>query len=804
VDMNSSGPVTSSFVQERYEAPTPTISNRASAKRLPPSLSLDDDDDESPSMQSSSNMSPLQAKFSSPTVPPIEMKRLPQETATPIAGSVDRVIMSPRKRGATKRPLSVSMTDYLSLSLNLDDTVWQRDYGSSSLWMFFLVHAISFASDILKTNLHGKLVPKLFQALWQHIRMSGTTISPSLENISFSAATTPPPTRISPTLFSNKPGIRQGKVQGIPNFGQTCYMNAVLQSLASLEPILVYLDRVVRIHHDQEALTQQPKGTLDNMPFAQDLLELLLMVNGIQANGVVNQHHHFNVDPRRLLKRIGETHKVFEQIGEQQDAQEYLQALVGVLISETQLDSVSAAALYTQSADLVPREEPLTAAVAGAEATHSLSMPGNQVGSCDDDHRPEVASPMSLSGLLQRMDEDQNSMRGSRINVEPGSHRLDSLTGGTEEKKQEDFEVTIPVVESVVSMESPNKKSSSGHGLTDSSLCETSWDDMSMALKIVQSSISPCTPSPLHGWLGSTIQCCKCQHIRPIQNSLFLDIPLVPSSVPAFLGTTQTTMPAPNHPSLAPCSIEQCLADFTSVERVQDVECRNCTLEAAILDLQEEETLLCCALESTERRVKAKGGDLSSETMCLKDDLRKTRLLLHKLQSTDPDAEDEDIDGKTKDDEGFAGNETLASLSCLLRTTARKCLFFTRCPAILCCHIQRRYYDPYKDRMEKSTQKVLFDEYLNLAPFCTYSAEASSSWVAGTYRPENTIHKRREPILYQLVSIIEHRGSAFGGHYMCYRRFGSSWFRVSDSNVSPVPWTYVRSCEAYMLFYEAL
>jgi hypothetical protein len=283
-----------------------------------------------------------------------------------------------------------------------------------------------------------------------------------------------------------------------------------------------------------------------------------------------------------------------------------------------------------------------------------------------------------------------------------------------------------------------------------------------------------------------------------------VDIPLVPTSVPAFLGSLQKNIPAPNNPNLPPCSIEQCLAEFTSVENVQDVECRNCTLRAAVVELQEEELILSGALESIERRIKTKGGDMSRETTSLKEELSKTRLLLFKLQNMDPDADDEEIfDRGTSENELFVGDDT-AGHSSLVRCTARKCLFLTRFPAILCCHIQRRYYDPYKDRMEKCTQKVLFDEYLNLAPYCTYSAEARSSWVAGTYRPNQAVKRRPQKIVYQLVSIIEHRGNAHGGHYICYRQFGSSWFRVSDHNVSPVPWNYVRACEAYMLFYEAL
>ena len=787
---------------QREEAPTPTISNRASPKKLPPSLSLDET--QSPFVRSLSDKS-LEAKFSSPTTSPIVMQRSLHEQ-TPMRFSPGVAMSKAVKRRLPPAPRDPRhVGDYSSLSMNLGDTVWPRDYESSSVLMSLLFHLLPYVSDILKTNLPWKLLPKALQAIWQHIHMSRhLLVSPSLQPRPFSVTANSSSRRISRALFSVKSGARQGKVQGIANFGQTCFMNSVLQALASLESMLVYLDRIVQIHHDRAAVTPVMNSSSYKVPFAQDLLNLLLMINGIQADRVANHHNQFKVDPRYLLKRIGETHKVFQQSGEQQDAQEYLQALFAVLIADAQLESATAASMYIHFADLMPQEELLTAVVAGVEASHSpLDF---QTMIHDDRCQSEPNNPLSLSDLLQRVGDSQKSSSCSiRANAEPVKKLLDdsevALTGGPEEKKQEDFEVVLPACTSkACHSESLGNASSSVH---TSSTSETSWESMSMALKIVEGSICSSTPSPLTGWMGSTIQCCKCQHVHPIRNSPFLDIPLVPTSVTAFLGTMQKNIPSPNHSKLQPCSIEQCLIEFTSVERVQDVECRNCTLQTAIVDLQEEELVLWGALESTERRVNATGGDLSTETKSLRQELRNTRLQLLKLQTMDPDAEDEDI-FETSEDELLIGNEKPGHLSSLVRCTARKCLFLTRCPAILCCHIQRRFYDPYKDRMEKCTQKVLFDEYLNLAPYCTYSAEASSSWVTGTGRHSQTGDGRRQKILYQLVSIIEHRGNAFGGHYLCYRRFGSTWFRVSDNNVSPVPWTYVRACEAYMLFYEAL
>ena len=102
---------------------------------------------------------------------------------------------------------------------------------------------------------------------------------------------------------------------------------------------------------------------------------------------------------------------------------------------------------------------------------------------------------------------------------------------------------------------------------------------------------------------------------------------------------------------------------------------------------------------------------------------------------------------------------------------------------------QRRYYDAATDRMVKSAQNVASPNIIDIAPFCAYSSKGSS-------------------MTYKLMSIIEHRGSAHGGHYVTYRRNRSgdtsSWFIVSDDNVTAISWDEVRRSQAYMLIYEAV
>lgn len=795
------------------EAPTPTISNKASPNHFLPPLSLD----HNPSSKIPNCDSSLDtfARFSSPTVEPIEMKRPrlddPPISLSPYMATLPRPPTRLRKRNKRQALTGTDNHDNISLSCRVHETAIDvTNYGDDSFWKIMVWHILPYclACDLVKTPVPWRLLQRTIRALWKRA-MKGPAMIPTPLQLSTKPVTHRAPH--SKPSFSNTPELRQGTIQGIPNFGQTCFMNSVLQSLASLEPFLAYLDRIHQVHVDQSALSPLSNPEC----FADQLLQLLLATNGIQIDSVVTSHNRLRIDPRQLLRRVGQSNAQFRRRGEQQDAQEYLQALLGVVISEAQLDSITAASDHMCFIDVGISEEPLTAVMAGVEAngsTESLFQVEDARG----------VGALSLSNLLERIDKDrkaillQPTMNGKIASISTLSTTAEENVAETsglslEEKKQEDFEILIPMCASEECLEDLANHTITSfqiqNGRTSSKLSETSWEkseNQSTAMKIVQSTISSITPSPLSGWLGSTIQCCNCQHVRPIRNTPFFDIPLVPTSVPAYLSGTDKNGPAPNSYPLPACSIEQCLAEFTSVERVQDVECRFCTIQAEIVELKEEEMLLNGAIESTEKRIRTKGGDSSAETKSLKEELGKAQLRLVKLQTMDPDEDDLELFDSGSKEDFFVVNTTSPNKpNRLVRCDARKCLFLTRCPSILCCHIQRRYYDPYTNRMEKCVQHVEFEEVLNLAPYCAYSSEARSGWVAGS-SGSNTRTERNKKMMYRLESIIEHRGNAHGGHYVCYRRFGASWFRISDSIVTPVSWKQVRSCQAYMLFYEAM
>ena len=141
-----------------------------------------------------------------------------------------------------------------------------------------------------------------------------------------------------------------------------------------------------------------------------------------------------------------------------------------------------------------------------------------------------------------------------------------------------------------------------------------------------------------------------------IQNAPFLDIPVVPTFAPNYLAKAHqpTARPSPPNLPLRPCTLDQCLADFTSVERVQDVECRSCTIQKELQQLDEEALLLRGAIHSTEKRIMQKGGDPSDQVKYLHEDLLQVEMRLIKLRTMDPDEDgsllDQPLDSDSDND----------------------------------------------------------------------------------------------------------------------------------------------------------
>jgi ubiquitin C-terminal hydrolase len=622
-----------------------------------------------------------------------------------------------------------------------------------------------------------------------------------------------------------------GMVHGIRNYGQTCFLNSVLQSLAASAPFWAYLERVVEMYQERidfeslkSPISSDQDQDLTTLSLSEILLRLLRQVDGRTSQCFGDETE---IDPRVLLQVVGREHSQFRakygsgSVGkEQQDAQELLQALVGIIVEDAKLDSASSV-----SPSLFSSPSMMNLDESGENENDDDG--GLTIMACLRDRirnkeseilgRTVDKEPLEVSVLGESESRAGSDLR--RDTTKTSGHNGGHSGASPEEKKQEEFELHIARVcsEENLHIDVPPMSTVETSTVPDSleNLSDVSKNStMTNAMNIMLSTISSISSSPFSGWMGSALQCRTCKHVRPIQNTPFFDIPVVPEAVSRYFASVSTTAargdPPRKHSHASPgppCRLEDCLKEFTCVERVQDVECRCCTLRAETEEWQEEVDMLQGAVSALLARAKRTGSDVEDENeyvQGLRDELTSAQSRLNVLRNISPDDEGplDTIFGPEEED--FMGGETKQRR--LQRGEALKCLLITRLPSILCIHVQRRYYDPMANRMSKTLQHVIFPEYLDVAPYCAYSEFGSTNARWGGSFPERPSSGTRAPIHYRLISVIEHRGNAFHGHYVCYRRDPTtgSWLFISDSVVIKVNWQEVQQCQAYMLFYEAM
>jgi hypothetical protein len=92
---------------------------------------------------------------------------------------------------------------------------------------------------------------------------------------------------------------------------------------------------------------------------------------------------------------------------------------------------------------------------------------------------------------------------------------------------------------------------------------------------------------------------------------------------------------------------------------------------------------------------------------------------------------------------------------------------------------------------------------LHLSGFvCDENGERASRATSSSSSLSSSSSSSSPPPIYNLASVVVHRGTMGGGHYVAYCRRGDDWYLFNDESVSHVPAEVVANCEAYVLLYE--
>ena len=151
---------------------------------------------------------------------------------------------------------------------------------------------------------------------------------------------------------------------------------------------------------------------------------------------------------------------------------------------------------------------------------------------------------------------------------------------------------------------------------------------------------------------------------------------------------------------------------------------------------------------------------------------------------------------------GSAGSESKKEPQ-TIRSKAVKQLLIKKASQLLTLHIKR--FEQRGTRMEKATAHVSFPVVLDVSYFCGKDCTLS------------VYDEGEAGIRYGLYGVVVHQGKINSGHYIAYVKTGaaavvgtkdpagsSTWWEVSDSQVSRASESTVLKAQAYLLFYERL
>lgn len=215
--------------------------------------------------------------------------------------------------------------------------------------------------------------------------------------------------------------------------------------------------------------------------------------------------------------------------------------------------------------------------------------------------------------------------------------------------------------------------------------------------------------------------------------------------------------------------LHQLLDEWTKPEIIDDVNCNRC-------GLQQTKDFLVLSLELSSSEKLA--ADFSKRVAEIEEELSKDYVT----------------------DEVF---EKLTIKRMVRKTRKSKQILLSRPPPLLCMHINRSVFDPNTYMVMKNSKNVEFPAVLDLNPIVAEPAAINMDARLPFKKPTESEAQQDPNLLYNLKAVISHYGTHNYGHYICYRRFRGTWWRISDESVYVVSEGEVLSSQGtFMLFYE--
>ncbi|KAG5513797.1 hypothetical protein PMAC_000835 [Pneumocystis sp. 'macacae'] len=253
--------------------------------------------------------------------------------------------------------------------------------------------------------------------------------------------------------------------------------------------------------------------------------------------------------------------------------------------------------------------------------------------------------------------------------------------------------------------------------------------------------------SPFDGLMANKLECMNCGFSEGIIHSLFTSVSLPLSSKEL-------------------CSLEDCLSAYVNKEIIEDILCQKCSLIASKSDLE----ILLKSLPDSEI----------------------SRTIKKKLNAIISALETEVLDAEYLKE---------FKLPRLVNTVKSKQIMFARLPKILTLHINRSTISPINGSIYKNTASITFPLILDLNK---YTTSYSNLWIDPLQTMSVDVNQKN-PLKYELKSIIVHYGSHTSGHYITFRKTPKGWFKISDRNVWACTIEEVlQSGNVFMLMYEEM